>query len=81
MAVVRCEGGNHAAETNGGAAMATGPPSPVINCPKWIRIDWDLLSSEIHLKPAPMNSKKAARTTEALRPTKKLKIYFFVSEQ
>ena len=31
VAVVRSLGGNHVAETSGGAPMATGPPAIVIN--------------------------------------------------
>ena len=38
VAVVRCCGGNHSADSAGGPPIAIGPARPFRNWPKWIRL-------------------------------------------
>jgi len=41
VAVVRCSGGNHSAETDGPAVKTTGPAEPMINCATCANLDND----------------------------------------
>ena len=72
VAVVRSLGGNHVAETRGGALRATVPPAMIMNWPTFIKMVRILLSlAGISWRHLPQTDKKAIKSTDILNPKEK----------
>ena len=72
VAVVRSLGGNHVAETRGGALRATVPPAMIMNWPTFIKMVRILLSlAGISWRHLPKTDKKAIKSTDILNPKEK----------